>query len=197
MGGIEIIINNEEYVGFLMNMETKALYIAYNYWGIPVQEISLGVKLPANSWIRLGFAYNINTLTVTFKGPGFTKVFETWANPSFKNVGLAYWKLNNEVAEHVFDNVLVKAVEQVSLLAVNEDFNLNSALVVFPNPATTFLNISSRDKILSAYIYDWAGVRQEVSVSDGKIDIKNMPPGSYILGLKTDSGFVSKKFIKK
>lgn len=197
LGGVELIVDNEEYVGFLMNMETKSLYLAYHYWGIPIQQVTLGVKLPANSWVRLGFAYNTSTLLVTFKGPGFTKVFTTWGKPLFQNVGLAYWKVNNELAEHIFDNVVVKAVAQESLLGVNDSFNPSSVIEIYPNPATSLLNVSSKEKILWAYIYDWAGIRTEVKVSDGTIDVKNLPVGSYILGIKTENGFTTKKFIKK
>jgi hypothetical protein len=68
---------------------------------------------------------------------------------------------------------------------------------IYPNPATSLLNVSSKEKILSAYIYDWAGIRTEVKVSDGTIDVKNLPVGSYILGIKTENGFATKKFIKK
>ena len=197
LGGIELIIDDEEYVGYLMNMETKNLYVGYHYWGIPIQELSLGVTLPANTWVRLGFAYDTSNLNVTFKGPGFTKVFTTWGNPSFKNVGVAYWKVNNELAEHIFDNVLVRAVAKESLLEVNDSFNSNSAIVIYPNPATSLLNVSSKEKILSVFIYDWAGNRTEVKVEGGTIDVKSLPVGSYILGIKTENGFTTKKFIKK
>ncbi|WP_394340620.1 T9SS type A sorting domain-containing protein [Kaistella daneshvariae] len=29
------------------------------------------------------------------------------------------------------------------------------------------------------------------------MDVKNLPVGSYILGIKTENGFTTKKFIKK
>ena len=79
-------------------------------------------------------------------------------------------------------------------LSVNE-FN-NIKLSITPNPANSIINIESEAFILSIKIIDIAGRITLPIFSNNKIDVSNLASGIYFLEAKTDSGVVTKKFIK-
>lgn len=91
------------------------------------------------------------------------------------------------------DDVTVKAT---SLLAVS-DVNKKS-VSIYPNPTTEVLNVNVNSKINSADIYDFSGkLVRNVSVSDNKVNVKDLKNGTYVLKVNTEAGSTSHKFIKK
>ena len=188
--------------GLQMESATKRIVGCSHYWGVPIDYTPVGdnnfdVYLPANTWVRLGFAYPIGKNYYNVKGPGFYKeLYSIGSNKPYTSFDVAYW-VTDGISSHIFDNVVAKFVNTENLLNVIDDTYTATEFTIHPNPTTNYLNIVTNKKILNAYIYDLSGIRQEFKIENGKINVKILPIGSYILGLKTESGFISKKFIKK
>lgn len=188
--------------GFSMLADTKEIRGVYSPVTGPSAFVTLGatpVILPVNTWVRVGWAYNTTTGQVTFKGPGFngsitgivTNVFELDITMENSAAG------NTSSFNGLFDNLMVRAVAAENLLGTSEVLAEANTISVFPNPAKDFVTVDSKVKILGSYIYDMSGIRMNAKIVDGKIDVKGLKTGVYILGLKTDSGLVTKKLIKE
>lgn len=81
----------------------------------------------------------------------------------------------------------------------NNSFELTNLVTLSPNPATTTLNINTKqnDRITSASIYNMLGQLILVLTEPKKeIDVTNLKAGNYILKVKSDKGTSSGKFIK-
>lgn len=77
------------------------------------------------------------------------------------------------------------------------DINKKS-VSIYPNPTTEVLNINVDSKINSADIYDIAGkLIRTVTLSDNKVNVKDLEEGTYVLKVNTEAGSTSHKFIKK
>lgn len=209
-GGVELydVTYNKYLGGLTMHQATKNIYgFSMDQTATPAapQLVNLGtgtanVALPANTWVRLGFAYNATNGNVTYKGPGFYKtvanVVDAPHEIDFAVQNLAGTNTANSI--NSFDNLVVKAVATESIFLATSDVSLEAdGIDVYPNPATDFLNVTAKTKILSVYIYDMSGVRVNAKIVDGKVDVKNLQTGTYLLGLKTEKGLVTKKFVKK
>ncbi|PKF75870.1 T9SS type A sorting domain-containing protein [Chryseobacterium sp. PMSZPI] len=68
---------------------------------------------------------------------------------------------------------------------------------LFPNPASDILNVATSSEIKNASIVDISGKVINVKLDGNKIDIKQLPSGTYILSIETKEGKTSQKFIKK
>lgn len=95
------------------------------------------------------------------------------------------------------DDVLVKS----ETLSTSESDKQKSALKVYPNPASDFINIKSDKRISEISIFDLAGKQVNHHNNDSteaKISIQQLPAGTYIIQSKTSDGALnSQKFIKK
>lgn len=79
--------------------------------------------------------------------------------------------------------------------ANRNDMKLNNSVVVYPNPATDYINLKSDDVIESTAIYSaTSGLIAEYSVKDKFyiINTVNLPKGLYILKVITSKGTVGK-----
>lgn len=74
---------------------------------------------------------------------------------------------------------------------------MNADINIFPNPVSDFLTIKSSTKVENVSIYDVSGKKINVNLNDNKVDVKNLPSGSYIINIETKEGKTTKKFIKK
>lgn len=69
---------------------------------------------------------------------------------------------------------------------------------IYPNPATTILNVNLNAEIKSVSIYNTLGqMVQENVEADKIIDISGLKTGSYFFNVISDRGTVSSKFIKE
>ncbi|WP_264519820.1 T9SS type A sorting domain-containing protein [Flavobacterium sp. N1994] len=74
----------------------------------------------------------------------------------------------------------------------------NSVISIYPNPATTVLNIKLDAEIKSVSIYNTLGqIVQEHLSSNKTIDVSVLKTGSYFIKIISDKGTVSSKFIKE
>ncbi|MBS1550062.1 MAG: T9SS type A sorting domain-containing protein [Bacteroidetes bacterium] len=203
-GGMEMIDEFENYLGgFTMNQSTKTLYGIYTPNGdTDPTLVNLGttpIVLPANTWVRLGWAYNSVTGVITLKGPGFNgTVTGNVGDPLELDYAVQNLESTNTAnSVSTFDNVMVKAVAVENLLNTSEIQNKEIGFSIYPNPTTDFINIKMKSKYSDVYIYDAAGFRIDAVMVNGKIDVRKLVPGMYMLGVKTESGLVTHKFIKK
>ena len=67
--------------------------------------------------------------------------------------------------------------------------------LIFPNPSSDFINITSDEEIRSIKIYDIKGSLIK-SDKTSKVDVSAFPKGNYIISIETKSGIETKKFIK-
>ena len=207
-GGIEVINAAEKvFVGLSVNQASKEVRGYYTntaqtdvFTNVGTGTTPAVVTLPANTWVRLGFAYNSVNSTITFKGPGFSKVITGISTSPAEIDYSAYdWLGTNATAStHLYDNMVARAVATESLLLATDEAVLKeNGVTLFPTPAVDFINVKSKTKILNVYIYDMTGSRRDAKYSDGKVDVRELQSGVYMLGLKTENGLLTKKFIKK
>ncbi|MBC7382355.1 MAG: T9SS type A sorting domain-containing protein [Bacteroidia bacterium] len=69
-------------------------------------------------------------------------------------------------------------------------------ITIYPNPATTELNLTCSTPIKIVEIYNLAGLLQTVG-SENKIDISSMAPGIYFIKISTAGAGSTLKFIKQ
>ncbi|GEN68469.1 T9SS type A sorting domain-containing protein [Chryseobacterium rhizosphaerae] len=68
---------------------------------------------------------------------------------------------------------------------------------LFPNPATDILSIKTSVKIDEAEIFDISGKKVNVTLNRNTMDVRSLPSGSYMIRIKTETGVITKQFIKK
>jgi len=81
-----------------------------------------------------------------------------------------------------------------------EDMSNSNGISVYPNPASSVLNIDAKKEILSVQLTDAAGrtvLTNNVNNAKGTINVSHLPKGVYILSVKMKDQTVTKKIIKK
>ena len=87
--------------------------------------------------------------------------------------------------------------EPVTLVKELATDEVQSGLVVYPNPATDFIHIKTTKRdIEKVFVFDLAG---KLIMTEYKkdINISHLPSANYIISIKTSDGIQSFKFIKK
>lgn len=79
------------------------------------------------------------------------------------------------------------------------DENLLAQFAVYPNPASTILNVKAPDlvEINSVVLCDMLGRDTGLPSTNGRIDISSLARGSYLLRLNTSAGVVVKNVFKQ
>ncbi len=72
-----------------------------------------------------------------------------------------------------------------------------AGIVLYPNPASTFLKIQTDIYIYSLEIYDLNGKRIVQLQSNDQVDIHDLATGNYYLKIITDNGVINKLFSKE
>ena len=87
--------------------------------------------------------------------------------------------------------------EPVTLVKDLATSEVQSGLVVYPNPATDFIHIKTNKlDIEKVFIFDLSG-KLIMTAYKKDINISNLPSANYIISIKTYDGVKSFKFIKK
>ncbi len=69
---------------------------------------------------------------------------------------------------------------------------------IFPNPVSDLLTIKTDQKVENVSVNDISGKNSNVTIlRDNKVDVRNLPAGSYIITIETKEGKTTRKFIKK
>ncbi len=88
-------------------------------------------------------------------------------------------------------------IEGEPALGVND--NLISQVSIFPNPASSKLNVSlpANLEINSAVLFDVLGKNTGIELSNNTMNIGSLARGVYILTLETSAGSISQKIVKQ
>ena len=96
-------------------------------------------------------------------------------------------------------------IQSVGLIRLNgayslgvDTFNETNDFTIYPNPSTDLININSinNQSFTLVKVYDLSG-KMLIESSDNKISVSNLSRGVYLLKIMTESGELTKKFIKK
>ena len=79
-----------------------------------------------------------------------------------------------------------------------DTFNETNDFKIYPNPTNDLININSNNNhsFTSVKVYDLSG-KMLIESSDNKISVSNLSSGVYLLRIMTESGELTKKFIKE
>lgn len=209
--------------GYVFNTKTRVLQgIAYftsptapiaNY-GFFLGPAGTNITLPENQWVRLIVSFNKTTGQVVWKGPGILgqvmgaatgldpdqvafisrsgSVAANGGNPAIVNAAAT--------TAGFFDNLLVSATN-VDLLATDEFIDANFEVSVYPNPASDYILLWSRDNnIRSVSMTDLNGrTVKTITVENAlnpQIDLIDLSSGVYLMNVVTEKGNVTKKILK-
>ena len=83
-----------------------------------------------------------------------------------------------------------------------QDFEFSNYFTLYPNPAKTFLNISSKETIVIKWISIYNTLGQLVLVipnaeNVSKIDVSGLTSGNYFIKINSDKGSSNTRFIKE
>lgn len=200
--------------GFQLIMETKILsgIARYGDMSNPVNSYAFNLgagntalTLTANTWYRLGFAFDKTTGDVTWKGPGFyTGVTgtEIGVNPDEVDFLATTGTANASASVAKFDNLTIKATSVESLLGI-EDVIADSAAVIklYPNPVNDVLVINASNiSISNMEIMDLNGrIVKSVSANnafEARINVSDLSAGVYMINVYSENNKTTKKFVK-
>jgi len=88
------------------------------------------------------------------------------------------------------DNLFLEKISGTGINIINAN---DENVIVFPNPANNLLNIKTINKIYNVAISDFYG-RTLLRDNKSLIDTSCLSSGMYIIRIKTDKGFSTKKF---
>ncbi|MBL0013334.1 MAG: T9SS type A sorting domain-containing protein [Flavobacterium sp.] len=97
-----------------------------------------------------------------------------------------------------YDTVVNSECSSNGVFATETVEDFKNKMVLFPNPASDYLNISSAATIESVVIIDVNGrVIKTIYRDANKIDVSNLQNGIYFMKVKTNNSYETMKFIKE
>ncbi|WP_396217557.1 T9SS type A sorting domain-containing protein [Flavobacterium sp.] len=104
-----------------------------------------------------------------------------------------------------YNYILYNPIQSKSLIRLNgsnslgvDTFNETNDFTIYPNPTNDLINITSlkNQSIKSVKVFDLGG-KKLIDSSDNKILVSNLSSGLYLLKITTETGEITKKFIKE
>lgn len=174
--------------------------------------ITGGLTLTANTWYRIGVAYDFNTGEVSWKdenGLFYGSVTAALSGVDVVEVDFAVSSgsvtggVQNAAAnQFLVDNVTVTAVATENLLSTNSNILSVNDFSVFPNPTKDIVNVSNTtSSINSIEITDLNGrvvkTVNAIDASNAQVNISDLSTGVYMMKIVSDKGTTTKKVIKE
>ncbi len=166
-----------------------------------------GLILDANTWYRLGVAYDYNTGDITWKdanGLFYSGVTSASSGIDITECDFAVSAGTGNTVSNNFlvDNVQITAVAAESLLSVNTNSVVSNDFSVFPNPTKDIINVSNKlTSINSVEISDLNGrvvnTVNSIDAQNVQINISDLSSGIYMMKIVSDKGIITKKVIKE
>lgn len=200
--------------GFVYTMNTRVLQgVAYlnnggTYGTYLITLKTGGLILTADTWYRIGFAYDTSTGETIWKAPTvYTGLPEAnWAGPYSSIAELDFVSsvpaTNSAESQLIFDNLTVRATLEEGLLGVNQ-VNDVATFSVFPNPATNNLTITSSNALTinAVQVFDINGRTVKSlkldNLSSTNVNVSDLANGVYTVKISSESGSVTKKIVKQ
>ncbi len=167
----------------------------YN-WGLSSTDQQISIEVGDTvSWTWVGGFHNLRSTNVveTFDS-GFSSSVRFQFSRTFNNVG----STNFTCDPHASMYGIFTATQSLSTADQDSIITLD----VYPNPANSFVNISSNlaTKPTTLEIYDMLG-RLKISISQEAfefttLDVSNLSPGMYFVNITPGNQLQSKKIIK-
>lgn len=176
-----------------------------------------GLVLDTDTWYRIGFGYDSVTGAPFWKINGDAQastVNEAWyvASPEFPideidiisdiPTASATVPVNTETSSVIFDNILVEATAVESLLGVGQVAQ-NMDFSVYPNPATSVLNVNAPADVSISQIVlmDLNGRTVKTlkveGVANAQLPIGELASGIYTMKVTSNVGTAVKKVVKQ
>ena len=97
------------------------------------------------------------------------------------------------------DNAILLDVVGQEATIVSVGDHLAEVISVYPNPATSVLNINlpSNLEVVKSSLVDMLGKTTGVVYSNGEMNVSNLAPGVYFLNLETTAGSYTQKVVKQ
>jgi len=173
------------------------------------------VTLPANTWVRIGCAYNTVTGELRWAENG------TDSNGTFLTNGagvdaipnqipaeidwlaLAFTGSGNTLAkEYIIDDYESKATATDQLLGVDDVEVVSANLSLYPNPANNVITLKTDLSVINVTVFNSLGQEVISKNSDftniNTFNISDLNSGIYIININTEDGrTTTKKFIKQ
>jgi hypothetical protein len=171
--------------------------------------------LAPNTWVRLGVSFNKTTGQVRWKGPGINgqvtgaamgtdpdrvsvvstsgTVAASGGNPAIPNTA---------AATTLYDNFIVRASATDTLLGVEQVSAQDNTFAVYPNPATSVINVANKNNspITKIILTDLNGriVKQDASnLSNVQLNIGDLSAGVYMMNITSAEGSTTQKIVKQ
>lgn len=202
-----------EFVNYIIRFENTGNYPAQN---VVVKDVIDLTKFDINSLVPIDASHSFVTRIsgqnkVEFIFENINLPFVDTANDGY--IAFKIKTLSSLVVGDSFTNeaniyfdynfpILTNKVTSTFKTLGKPDFEFSNYFTLYPNPAESFLNISSKNNIelSSICIYDILG-KLILAVPDAKgeitIDVSNLAAGSYFIKLNSNIGSTSSQFIKK
>lgn len=170
-----------------------------------VAALQTGTTTPASYNLTVGTSQDVAGQTTTIgTSPGFSS--STFQQESYTytapTAGVYYFGVQNAIGANAAGTIFW-ALDNFTISSQTASIdNLDSnSFIMYPNPASHLLNVTSRNQaITSISIVDING-RQVIQstykdVLNTQVDISNLNTGIYLINLSTAQGTVTKKLVK-
>jgi plastocyanin len=153
-------------------------------------------------WINSEGNHNVNgTLATNPMNPASfgNEVGTGWV---FSHVFIGEGTYEYQCDPHVRSQMFGKVIVEAAITSAVEDYNVVSALKVYPNPAINELTITSELGIESVSIFNIAGQSilntAGLGVKEQTLSLEDVTPGVYLIEVKTvENKLQYSRFIKK
>lgn len=159
---------------------------------------------PANTWVTVSFTYDKTTGAYSWITPEGTFTFSNTSyslSPGLDPVEYDFISstlTGNAVANIAgVDNLSLQYISSASLGVQDVKVIKNVEVSVFPNPTSDILNIQTDSKINAVSVVDLTGRKLDVKLEGNRVDVQNLPSGTYLINIETKDGVSTEKFIKK
>ena len=199
------------YLHYVINFENKGTYYAEN----------VVIKIEVDP-----IKYDINSLQLLNTSfPSYTRITGNVVEFIFKNINLqavkgdppvgghgdVFFEIKSKDSLHDLDKVVKKAniffdynapvltndAETTFAALNNAGFQLDASIAVYPNPASSKINVKATTSIKTIDLYDLQGRIIESAIGNNTfIDISKQQKGVYFLKITTEKGSKLEKIIK-
>lgn len=167
-----------------------------NFNGSPVRKIKLAID---NRYVVAATSASSKKIWIEIK---FSGVGGAWEYSSASKIGLSGVANNSgtwiPTSESGIDYELVYKLSGTCGTLSSEAFNFEDNFEFFPNPTKDYIKIQSKKgEKFDVDLYDLKGKKIKVTLEKGKINLKGLSAGVYVLKVKTSKGVATKKIVKE